>query len=172
LLLLSSRNRSLHQWMLVALVSIRCQDTPIGPASTSGKPCDHARPARLMRRTPFACHRAVQSLQLPSTQSIWVSDELLSSTLDHFFRISCPHQKRHGSHVPGPLEARRRAAKRRMTLSANLYPQETSSSYFNFGALFGLRTETQPSWKYEPPSLRKDPEPLASCTFAMILCGF
>ncbi|KAF1920661.1 hypothetical protein BDU57DRAFT_509066 [Ampelomyces quisqualis] len=119
-----------------------------------------------MPPTPSACHRAVQLLHFPSPHTIWVSDELLSSTLDRFFRISCPHQKRHGSHVPGPLEARRRAAKRRMTLSANFYPREHPPSSFDLGALFGFRVAAPPSWRYEPPSLHKDPEPLASLDIA------
>ncbi|KAH7094992.1 hypothetical protein FB567DRAFT_511484 [Paraphoma chrysanthemicola] len=115
-----------------------------------------------MRRPPIACRRAVQSLHPPSAQHIWVSDELLSSTFNRFFRDSCPHQRRHGSHVPGPLEARRRAAKRRMTVSANFYPQDSFPLSFSLGALFGLRSSPQPSWKYEPPSLRKDRDNLDS----------
>jgi hypothetical protein len=116
-----------------------------------------------MRRPPIACRRAVQSLQPSSPQYIWISDDLLSSALHRFFRVSCSHQKRHGSHVPGPLEARRRAAKRRMSLSANFYPQDSFPSSFSLGALFGFGTNSQPSWRYEPPSLRRDSEPLDDC---------
>ncbi|KAF2033339.1 hypothetical protein EK21DRAFT_58964, partial [Setomelanomma holmii] len=111
---------------------------------------------RLMRRPPIACRRAVQSLQPPSAQHIWVSDELLSSTFNRFFRNSGPRQKRHGSHVPGPLEARRRATKRRMTVSASFYPQDNFPPSFSLGALFGFRSSPQPSWRYEPPSLQAD----------------
>ncbi|KAH6202441.1 hypothetical protein HBI15_183440 [Parastagonospora nodorum] len=113
-----------------------------------------------MRRPPIVCRRAVQSLQCPAPPHIWISDELLSSAFHRFFRSSCPHQKRHGSHVPGPLEARRRAAKRRMSLSSNYYPQDSFPSSFSLGALFGFASSSQPSWKYEPPSLRSDSEPL------------
>lgn len=119
-----------------------------------------------MRRPPTVCRRAVQSLQPPVPQHIWISDELLSSTLHRFFRASCPHQKRHGSHVPGPLEARRRAAKRRMTVSAGFYPQENFPSTFSLGALFGFRSNREPSWRYEPPSLQKE-EPVGICTLSM-----
>ncbi|KAH8726609.1 hypothetical protein GQ44DRAFT_613317 [Phaeosphaeriaceae sp. PMI808] len=115
-----------------------------------------------MRRPSIACRQAVQSLQSPRLQHIWISDELLSSTLHQFFPSPCPHQKRHGSHVPGPLEARRRAAKRRMTVSANFYPQDIFPSSFNLGALFGFRSNpNQPSWRYEPPSPRIATEPLS-----------
>jgi hypothetical protein len=118
-----------------------------------------------MRRPPIVCCRAVQSLQPTAPQHIWISDELLSSTLHRFFRNSSPHQKRHGSHVPGPLEARRRAAKRRMTVSANFYPQDSFPSSFNLGALFGFRSSPQPSWRYEPPSLQTEPEQVAIRTY-------
>ncbi|RAR12134.1 hypothetical protein DDE83_004262 [Stemphylium lycopersici] len=117
-------------------------------------------PPRLMRRPPVACRRAVQSLQSPAAQPIWISDDLLTLALNRFFRSSCPHQKRHGSHVPGPLEARRRAAKRRMTVSAGFYPQDNFPSLLNLGALFGFRKDSQPTWRYEAPSLQHHSEPL------------
>ncbi|KIV90206.1 hypothetical protein PV10_07536 [Exophiala mesophila] len=44
---------------------------------------------------------------------VWISDELLAGTFARF----C--QRRHGSCVPGPLEARRRAAKRKNTSLAS-----------------------------------------------------
>ena len=44
---------------------------------------------------------------------VWISDELLACTFARF----C--QRRHGSCVPGPLEARRRAAKRKNTSLAS-----------------------------------------------------
>ncbi|KAF2849318.1 hypothetical protein T440DRAFT_452685 [Plenodomus tracheiphilus IPT5] len=113
-----------------------------------------------MRRPPIACQRAVQSLQSPPLQHIWISDDQLSLAVNRFFRTTCPHQKRHGSNVPGPLEARRRAAKRRMTVSAGFYPQENFSPSFNLSAWFGFRRNPQPSWQYQPPSLRKDAAPV------------
>ncbi|OAL54838.1 hypothetical protein IQ07DRAFT_278206 [Pyrenochaeta sp. DS3sAY3a] len=105
-----------------------------------------------MRRPPLSCRRAVQSLQ-PTPQHIWISDDLLNLAVNQFFRNACPHQKRHGSHVPGPLEARRRAAKRRMTVSANFYPQENFPPPISLAALFGFRKASPPAWRYEPPSL-------------------
>jgi hypothetical protein len=113
-----------------------------------------------MRRSPVACRRAVQSLQSPAAQHIWISDDLLTAALSQFFRSSCPQQKRHGSHVPGPLEARRRAAKRRMTASAGFYPQESFPQPFSLSALFGFRKDSQPTWRYEAPSLQHNAEPL------------
>lgn len=46
-----------------------------------------------------------------SVAPIWITDALLHETFDRFSR-GC---RRHGSHVPGPLEARRRATKRKNT---------------------------------------------------------
>ncbi|KAL4739629.1 hypothetical protein BDV11DRAFT_215141 [Aspergillus similis] len=50
------------------------------------------------------------------TDYLWVSDELLAST----FRRFVSGQRRYESRVPGPLEARRRLAKRRNTALASL----------------------------------------------------
>ncbi|KAH7378709.1 hypothetical protein BKA66DRAFT_420978 [Pyrenochaeta sp. MPI-SDFR-AT-0127] len=113
-----------------------------------------------MRHPPIACRRAVQSLQSPAPQHIWISDEQLSVAVNRFFRTTCPNQTRHGSHVPGPLEARRRATKRRMTVSASFYPQDNFPPPFSLGALFGFRKDSQPSWRYEPPSFPQNGKPL------------
>lgn len=116
-----------------------------------------------MRRPPIACRRAVQSLQAPAPQHIWVPDEVLSLAVHRFFHSTCPQQKRHGSNVPGPLEARKRAAKRRMTASAGYYPLDSFPTSFSLGALFGHRSDPQTSWRYEPPSLPRDAPTLGSC---------
>ncbi|KAF2728432.1 hypothetical protein EJ04DRAFT_516599 [Polyplosphaeria fusca] len=105
-----------------------------------------------MRRPSIVCRRAVQNVDASALQHIWVSDELLASAFDRYTSRTCPHQKRYGSHVPGPLEARRREVKRRMTAIA--YPQGAAPMppLFSFGALFGRRSNPQTSWRYEPPS--------------------
>jgi hypothetical protein len=124
-----------------------------------------------MRRPSIACQRAVQSLHVPAPHYVWVPDDFLSLAVHRFFRFPCPHQKRHGSHVPGPLEARRRAAKRRMTVSTGFCPDDAFAAPFGLGALFGFRANPQPSWRYEPPSLPQnttplDPRTLPVCPFA------
>ena len=123
---------------------------------------------RVMRRPPIACRRVVHSLQNPpSAQHVWISDDLLAVAFNRFFPSSCPQQKRHGSHTPGPLEARRRAAKRRMTVSAGFCPQHPFPSTFNWRAWFGLRKKSQPAWTYEAPSLQRNPpDPLDPSMFA------
>jgi hypothetical protein len=106
-----------------------------------------------MRRPSIACRHAVQSLASASVQYVWISDDLLALVVNRFFRASCSHQKRHGSHVPGPLEARRRASKRRMTVQTGMYPSGGSlPPLFDFGALFRVRETGEPRWTYEAPS--------------------
>ncbi|KAF1839751.1 hypothetical protein BDW02DRAFT_563801 [Decorospora gaudefroyi] len=113
-----------------------------------------------MPSPPIACRRAVQSLHPPAAQHVWISEDLLTLAINRFFRSPCAQQKRHGSHVPGPLEARRRATKRRMTASAGVFPQGSFAPTFSLPALFGFRKAAQPSWRYEPPSLQHRVEPL------------
>ncbi|PVI03306.1 hypothetical protein DM02DRAFT_262077 [Periconia macrospinosa] len=106
-------------------------------------------------RKSIACHRAVHSINTAPSQHIWISDDLCSRAVTHFFRRVRPHQKRHGSHVPGPLEAQRRAAKRKMTAQANFQHSDPFvPPLFNLGALFAsFRQPSTPKWRYEPPSL-------------------
>ncbi|KAF2175045.1 hypothetical protein K469DRAFT_703374 [Zopfia rhizophila CBS 207.26] len=113
-----------------------------------------------MQRPLIACRRAVHSLKPPSPHYVWISDELLAQTLRHFLRSTTSHQKRHGSSIPGPLEARRRAVKRRMTAFAS--PRgSVAPPLFSFSALFGFRSNPPPpSWRYEPPSIIKPQKPV------------
>jgi hypothetical protein len=113
-----------------------------------------------MRRPPIACCRAVPSSHSTALDHVWISEDVLSQAVARFFRTTCPQQRRHGSNVPGPLEARRRAAKRRMTLQSNMdVAGGMPPPLFSFGALFASRQPREPMWKYEPPSLTRD-EPL------------
>lgn len=83
---------------------------------------------------------------------IWISDELLSEAFNRFLRVSQSH-RRHGSSVPGPLEAKRRLGKRRLGLEAA--SRGGSSPGFDFGALFGSRvkapTSSEQAWIWEAP---------------------
>jgi hypothetical protein len=116
-----------------------------------------------MRRPSIACRHAVHSLAPAPLQHVWISDDLLALAFNRFFRVSCPHQKRHGSHVPGPLEARRRASKRRMTVQTGMYPSGASlPPLFDFGALFRVRETGEPRWRYEAPSPTRN-DPLDPC---------
>lgn len=84
------------------------------------------------------CHRAAarliqsQSAHSPS-QHIWISDDHVSQAFSRFSLAVSLTPKRHGSNVPGPLEARRRSAKRRMVGLAH----HQGPAMPDFGSLFG-----------------------------------
>ncbi|KAK0318998.1 hypothetical protein LTR82_010098 [Friedmanniomyces endolithicus] len=89
--------------------------------------------------------------------AIWITDDLLAEAFHRFVRVSQTHaHRRHGSSNPGPLEARRRHARRRMGLASAVPVGEPP--VVDLGALFGLgaRSPAQPekSWKWEAPSLQ------------------
>lgn len=75
---------------------------------------------------------------------IWVSDDLLAHTFNTFVRA----HRRHGSNVPGPLEARKRAAKRRTTTLAQI-PSHPDPAIV-------MGSVTQPDW-WKQPGQKKEP---------------
>ncbi|KAF2144739.1 uncharacterized protein K452DRAFT_316671 [Aplosporella prunicola CBS 121167] len=87
-------------------------------------------------------------------QSVWITDELLADSFHRFVNASNANRstcKRYGSNVPGPLEAKRRLAKRRMMgLAASGGVAGPS-----FGALFGLNGPARQPWTWEPPKPAK-----------------
>ena len=115
-----------------------------------------------MRSRLVACKRAARS-QLP--QSVWISDSLLASTLHHFIITSRHAFSRNNSNVPGPLEARRRSARRRinnLTVYKNanvpdtqLPPYVSSSSGLNWLSQLWQRPD-DPQWTYEAPTAIPD----------------
>ncbi|KAI5204200.1 hypothetical protein E4T39_03746 [Aureobasidium subglaciale] len=71
---------------------------------------------------------------------IWISDDALATAYRRFANTclvtnSHTNTRRHGSNVPGPLEARRRATRRRMTGLGMASPSPALMP--DFGALFG-----------------------------------
>jgi hypothetical protein len=97
-----------------------------------------------MPRRPPSCRSLTRNLAVSQSAScIWISDSQLSAAFDRFARSV---QKRHGSNVPGPLEAQRRLAKRKMaglTVHAPLP--------LDIGSLFGTK------WLKESESKRQAP---------------
>ena len=81
------------------------------------------------------CHRAAARLLQPTTQSpyIWINDHVLAQAFDRFSQTVTSTSKRHGSNVPGPLEARKRLARRRMVGLAH----HAGAPMPDFGSLFG-----------------------------------
>lgn len=87
--------------------------------------------------------------------TIWITDEVLSEAFNRYVRVSHA-SRRFGSHVPGPLEARRRASKRRIgcaVVGASVAPPGG-----DFGALFGAggaATDiSENGWSWKPPGLQ------------------
>ncbi|KAK5172935.1 uncharacterized protein LTR77_003057 [Saxophila tyrrhenica] len=97
-------------------------------------------------------------------QHVWVTDEILAQAFHRIARVSHAH-RRHGSNVPGPLEARRRSSKRRMGMESIGHGAGPPPGA-DFGSLFGLGRATPPpdferGWKWEAPiprPLREEPE--------------
>lgn len=82
-------------------------------------------------------------------RAIWVTDDILTATYNRFvFRT-----RRHGSNTPGPLEAQRRLAKRKMGLTA------VGGPGVDLGFLLGneLRKPHDFGWDYlKPPKVAID----------------
>ncbi|KAJ5773253.1 hypothetical protein N7457_008149 [Penicillium paradoxum] len=93
----------------------------------------------------FGRHAYRHALKPPATPTLdhlWISDDLLAAT----FRRFANGQRRHGSCVPGPLEARRRLAKRRNTALASIGggPAE------DIACLFGRNGREHMKWTDHP----------------------
>ncbi|KAF2766982.1 hypothetical protein EJ03DRAFT_329638 [Teratosphaeria nubilosa] len=101
-------------------------------------------------------------LSLPGrNDGLWITDDLLRDAFNRFLRLSHANRhpqhfnqsgRRNGSNVPGPLEARRRLARRRMGLMTNA----GAAGPPDLGALFGLNArppvDWETSWKWQPPT--------------------
>ncbi|KAJ5785180.1 uncharacterized protein N7503_010392 [Penicillium pulvis] len=107
-------------------------------------------------------HAYRHALKPPSASTLdhpWVSDDLLAAT----FRRFASGQRRHGSCVPGPLEARRRLARRRNTALAGfgLSPAE------DIACLFGRNGREHMKWTDHPwQRSHADTQDLSSYAYA------
>ncbi|MCJ1474130.1 hypothetical protein MMC13_002788 [Lambiella insularis] len=99
-----------------------------------------------MSLVPHTCRHLVQQRLGCNSSYIWVSDELLSNVF-HRFTIS-KKCLRHGSSLPGPLEAKRRLTKRRMM---NLASRGVDAS-IDGAAILGMHEPwSQKNLEWEPP---------------------
>ncbi|WPH04130.1 Hypothetical protein R9X50_00701500 [Acrodontium crateriforme] len=115
-------------------------------------------------------HRTRATAQ-KTLNAIWVTDDVLAEALTRFSLVSQAH-RRHGSHVPGPLEAQRRLAKRRMGIAAMGTTGPASTGMDWWAGLFGLGGGGAPidyekSWKWEPPLIRDLPFMKTNCELAL-----
>ena len=88
-----------------------------------------------------ACRHALKPSS-PSIDHLWISDDLLAAT----FRRFAHGQRRHGSCVPGPLEARRRLTKRRNTALASI----RGGPGDEYACLFGRNGREHMKWSDHP----------------------
>ncbi|KAI7614060.1 hypothetical protein KC343_g10645 [Hortaea werneckii] len=111
-------------------------------------------------------HNRIRAAAPPITtpNALWITDDLLADAFNRFCRLTHHHHnharpktsRRFGSTVPGPLEAHRRRARRRMGLAAAAASNGPPAP--DFGALFGwgggAKKDVERHLKYEPPSRR------------------
>ncbi|KAI1189350.1 hypothetical protein F5B17DRAFT_207422 [Nemania serpens] len=92
------------------------------------------------------CYQAVRRHLKPHYDSIWISDSLLAAA---FERYAAPFRTgaRYGSSVPGPMEHRKRLAKRHMG-ELRLGQPHAGAPIWELASLVDL---TQ--WKWKPPAL-------------------
>ncbi|KAL9000697.1 MAG: hypothetical protein Q9169_000733 [Polycauliona sp. 2 TL-2023] len=86
---------------------------------------------------------------------IWISDDILNHAISRYMQLHVG--RRHGSAVPGPLEARKRAAKRRvMGLAPTLGGLDPHPAFI---AGLGRGQENQQSWQWQSPNLPQSKHP-------------
>ena len=100
------------------------------------------------------CYLAVPRQLKSHPDQLGITEDILSNviwrdTLSEFSR-------RHGSSVPGPLEARRRAAKRRLMNLASPAAAGVIEQSFQPGVNSGLAT----GWQWQTPSIPASQEPV------------
>ncbi|KKK16171.1 hypothetical protein AOCH_002152 [Aspergillus ochraceoroseus] len=86
-----------------------------------------------------AYRHVIQPSPTPFIDHVWISEELLAST----FRRFANSQRRYESRVPGPLEARKRLARRRNTALAGL---AGSGPLDDIACLFGRNGREHMKW--------------------------
>ena len=97
---------------------------------------------------------AVPRCQPAPSNYIWIGDDILDRALRRFLNPQCP--RRHGSSVPGPLEAQRRANKRRMVGLASV---GTTGGNVDPGFLWGLLGRRDPQkWQWQAPNPAEAPK--------------
>lgn len=84
----------------------------------------------------------------PLSENVWITDDILKNAWNRWLQSGVG--QRYASAIPGPLEARKRSTKRRMT---ELRPT-ASGLGFHPGFLAGLNQEhdSQLGWQWQPPT--------------------
>jgi len=112
---------------------------------------------------PRLCQQLAAQLSHPppatfGSNHIWISDDILSEAFNRYVRVSHA-SRRYGSNVPGPLEARRRASKRRMGCAVAATSMGPPGG--DFGALFGSGSgggnAVESGWTWKAPGTQPAP---------------
>lgn|SRR6266480_2569819 len=110
-----------------------------------------------MTTPTVTCWRAVHRSQSSNHPPLWITDDVLANAYHGFLKVS-QTRKRFGSNVPGPLEAQRRLAKRKLAGLA----AARGARPFDFGALFGNGPPTRHELQWQAP--RSRPEMPQTCS--------
>ncbi|KAL8804953.1 MAG: hypothetical protein Q9182_002263 [Xanthomendoza sp. 2 TL-2023] len=91
----------------------------------------------------------------PTSNHIWISDDFLDQAFHRYVQLHVG--RRHGSAAPGPLEARKRAAKRRMM---GLAPTASGPQLHpGYPAVLGREQDNQQGWQWQNPKLAQPNDP-------------
>jgi len=103
---------------------------------------------------PPACCRALQLQSPVASDAVWLGEDQLYAAFQRFYAVS-KTTRRYGSFVPGPLEARRRLGKRRMTHLTETGLTFESQAAMGWGIL-GRADKNQ--WQWKAPTTRPRPQ--------------
>lgn len=106
-------------------------------------------------RRRLCCLAVPRRVKAPIEYNLWITDDIFNDSLSRFALAAL--SRKHGSFVPGPLEARRRAAKRRMVNLA-----KTGGGVVKEPILFYELNSDQytKEWQWQSPSV--PPVPVSS----------
>ncbi len=90
-------------------------------------------------------YRLPARLKTPNSH-IWISEAILDNVIQRFSHAKFP--RRHVGLAPGPLEARKRAAKRRMMNLAEL----EGGGGFDPSLIPGFGTAPETGWQWQSPT--------------------
>lgn len=98
-----------------------------------------------------SCRHVARSIYNNNLSPLWITDDVLDNAFDRYLRVSRT-AKRYGSSVPGPLEAQRRLAKRKMAGLATM----GGPAAFDIGVLFGSGPPTSEELNWHAPAKKED----------------
>lgn len=105
-----TQTRQLTRWLVIIERQRRRTTSPIERRNEEQLRNQYGARACLMSLSRHAWRRTVRNCGRPESDHLWIGDDFVAHAFARF--VGC-NQRRHGSNVPGPLEARRRLNRRR-----------------------------------------------------------